>query len=292
MADDPPPPGRPELVRWSHHPHLDQPVLIAAFAGWNDAGDAATTAVRCMEEAWGARAFATIDPEPFYDFTSTRPRVEFDAAGHRRIRWPENRFSASTVTPGPLDVVTLVGVEPELRWRTFCEQVTGVARAVGTRTVVTLGALLAEVPHSRPVSVFGTGGDEATRRRLGLLPSSYEGPTGITGVLSTVFRDEGMTSVSLWAAVPTYVPSAPSPKAALALVERTARLLGVTVDTADLAVAADAYEREVSEVAADDDETLEYVRSLERRYDEEGFDVTDDGSSLVEEVERFLREQD
>lgn len=292
MVDDASPPSTPELVRWSRVPRLTDPVLVAAFAGWNDAGDAATTAVRTLEEAWGSRAFATIDPEPFYDFTSTRPRVEFDADGHRRVRWPENRFAATRLPSAPLDLVTLVGVEPELRWRTFCEQIIGVARAVGARTVITLGALLAEVPHTRPVSVFGTGSDEETTRRLGLLPSRYEGPTGITGVLATVFRDEGLTSVSFWAAVPTYVPSAPSPKAALALVDRTARLLGVTIDTTSLAAEAAAYEREVSEVAADDDETLEYVRSLERRYDEEGLDTLGDGISLVEEVERFLRDQD
>jgi proteasome assembly chaperone (PAC2) family protein len=292
MVDDLSRPPTPEFVRWSRHPRLTDPVLVAAFAGWNDAGDAATTAVRTLEEAWGAREFATVDPEPFYDFTSTRPRVEFDTEGHRRIRWPENRFATTRVPSGPLDLVTLVGVEPELRWRTFCEQVIGVARAVGTRTVITLGALLAEVPHTRPVSVFGSGSDEATTRRLGLLPSRYEGPTGITGVLATAFRDEGLTSVSFWAAVPTYVPSAPSPKAALALVDRTARLLGVPIDTTALAEDAAAYEREVSEVAADDDETLEYVRSLERRYDEEGLDVLGDGTSLVEEVERFLRDQE
>jgi predicted ATP-grasp superfamily ATP-dependent carboligase len=288
------PAGAPRLehVRWRHRPRLEAPVLVAAFAGWNDAGDAATTAVRAINEAWGAEEFADLDAELFYDFTSTRPRVEFADNGEREVVWPANVFSAATVPGTDLDVITLVGVEPELRWRTFSEQITGVAGLFGARMVVTLGALLAEVPHTRPVSIFGTGHDHETTARLGLLPSSYEGPTGITGVVATAGRAAGMSSVSFWAAVPTYVPSAPSPKAALALVERTGRLLDAAVDTADLAEAAEEYEREVSEVAADDEETLEYLRALEHRYDEEGLDVHDDPGRLVEEVERFLRDQD
>jgi proteasome assembly chaperone (PAC2) family protein len=291
MAD---PAETPRLahVRWHRRPTLEAPVLVAAFAGWNDAGDAATTAVRSLNEAWGAEEFAELDAEVFYDFTSTRPRVEFAEDGERAVVWPANTFAAARVPGTGVDVITLVGVEPELRWRTFCEQITGVARLFGTRMVVTLGALLAEVPHTRPVSIFGTGHDHETTARLGLLPSSYEGPTGITGVLATAGRDAGMSSVSFWAAVPTYVPSAPSPKAALALVERTGRLLDAPVDTADLALAAEEYEREVSEVAADDEETLEYLRALEHRYDEEDLDVHDDPGRLVEEVERFLRDQD
>lgn len=289
---DPAPNPRLEHVRWSRRPQLYGPVLVAAFAGWNDAGDAATTAVRALNDAWGADEFASLDPEVFYDFTSTRPRVEFGDNGEREVVWPENRLSAVTVPGTKTDVITLVGVEPELRWRTFCEQITGLARLFDTRMVITLGALLAEVPHTRPVSIFGTGHDHEITARLGLLPSRYEGPTGITGVVATAARDAGMSSVSFWAAVPTYVPSAPSPKAALALVERTARLLDVPVDTDDLAEAATEYEREVSDVAADDEETLDYLRALEHRYDEEDLDVHDDPGRLVEEVERFLRDQE
>ena len=278
-------------LRWSAQPDLpDGPVVIAAFGGWNDAGDAATTAVDHLEEQWGSQSFADIDPEDFFDFTSTRPEVRIDLDGRRRIDWPANVFQAAT-TPEGLGVVTLSGVEPQLRWRTFCDHVLGVAVAVGARTVVTLGALLAEVPHSRPVSIFGTSYDDDAAAALDLLPSRYEGPTGITGVLHSACHDLGIRSAAFWAAVPTYVPSAPSPKAALALVQRTARMLGTTVDVTELKFATDAYEHQVGELVSEDDETIEYVAQLERRYDEEPGSFTD-GESLVDEVERFLRDQD
>jgi proteasome assembly chaperone (PAC2) family protein len=278
-------------LRWLDEPDLPPgPVLLAAFGGWNDAGDAATTAVDQLADQWAARPFAEIDPEVFFDFTSTRPEVRIDLDGVRRIEWPSNTFRA-TVTPGGRGLVTLSGVEPQLRWRTFCDHVLGVAQAVGASTVITLGALLAEVPHSRPVSVFGTAYDDDDATALELLPSRYEGPTGITGVLHAACHDVGIRSAALWAAVPTYVPAAPSPKAALALVQRTARMLDLEVDTTELRFATDAYEHQVSELVAEDEETTEYVAHLERRYDEEP-DSFSDGESLVDEVERFLRDQD
>ncbi len=278
-------------LRWSAQPDLPAgPVLLAAFGGWNDAGDAATAAVDHFAEQWSARPFADIDPEVFFDFTATRPEVRIDVQGVRRIEWPANTFK-HCIAPSGLGVVTLSGVEPQLRWRTFCDHVLGVAIAVGARTVVTLGALLAEVPHSRPVSVFGTAYDEDDASQLDLLPSRYEGPTGITGVLHSACHEAGIRSAALWAAVPTYVPAAPSPKAALALVQRTANLLDVQVDTTELRFATDAYEHQVSQLVAEDEETTEYVAHLEQRYDEEPAGVTD-GDSLVDEVERFLRDQD
>jgi predicted ATP-grasp superfamily ATP-dependent carboligase len=278
-------------LRWTAPPDLpDGPIVLAAFGGWNDAGDAATTAIEHLAEQWKAQPFADIDPEVFFDFTSTRPEVRIDLDGRRRIDWPSNTFRAAT-TPNGRGVVTLSGVEPQLRWRTFCEHVLGVAVAVGARTVVTLGALLAEVPHSRPVSVFGTAYDEDDAAVLDLLPSRYEGPTGITGVLHASCHDLGIRSAAFWAAVPTYVPSAPSPKAALALVQRTSRLLDTTVDLTELQFATDAYEHQVSELVAEDEETTDYVAHLEQRYDEEP-DSFSDGESLVDEVERFLRDQD
>jgi proteasome assembly chaperone (PAC2) family protein len=283
----------PEHLRWERRPTLRSPVVIAAFAGWSDAGDAATTAARFLAERWHAEPFATIDPEIFYDFTSTRPRVEFDEAGERRVSWPDNEFLAASVPGTDVDAVILVGNEPQLRWRTFCDQITGVADAVGARTALTFGALLAEVPHARPVSVFGVGHDERMTRDLGLLVSRYEGPTGITGVLQTAFREAGIPSASMWAAVPTYVPSAPSPKAALALVERVGRILEIELDTSELRDASKAYEDEVSELVEEDDETSDYVRQIEDRYDEEEPQLfIDDAPLLVEEVERFLRDQD
>jgi proteasome assembly chaperone (PAC2) family protein len=282
-----------EHLRWSRRPQLYRPVMLVAFGGWSDAGDAATTAVRYLGDAWGAESFASLDPEHFYDFSATRPLVQFDDADEREVVWPDNTFAAARVEGADLDVITLVGVEPQLRWRTFCEQVVGVARLFDARLLVTFGALLAEVPHARPVSIFGVGHENEVAQRLGLLPSRYEGPTGITGVLQTAARDAGIAAASLWAAVPTYVPAAPSPKAALALVERAGRLLSIEPDTDELRSAATAYENEVSELVDDDDETSEYVRQLELRYDaEEPRLLAEDAPRLVEDIERFLRGQD
>lgn len=278
-------------LRWTSEPELDRPVLLAAFAGWNDAGDAATTATTYMADQWDAEPFADIDPEVFYDFTVTRPEVRFDLDGARRIDWPANEFTSATVPPSGASVVILSGIEPQLRWRSFCDHVIGVALATNARLVVTIGALLAEVPHSRPVNVFGTAYDDESADALDVRPSRYEGPTGITGVLHSACNEAGIRSAALWAAVPTYVPSAPSPKAALALVQRTARLLDATIDLDELRFATDAYEHQVSQLVAEDEETTEYVAHLERRFDEEP-EAFNDGESLVDEVERFLRDQD
>lgn len=278
-------------LRWTLTPDVNGPVLLVAFGGWNDAGDSATTAIDFMAEQWNASAFADIDPEVFYDFTVTRPEVRVDFDGVRRIDWPSNAFRIARVPQHEVDVILLSGIEPQLKWRTFCEHVIGVAIATNARMVVTLGALLAEVPHSRPVSVFGATYDDSGSAELNLLPSRYEGPTGITGVLHNACREAGIRSAALWAAVPTYVPSAPSPKAALALVDRTVRLLDVSIDTTELKFATDAYEHQVSQLVAEDDETTEYVAHLERRFDEEP-DTFSDGESLVDEVERFLRDQE
>ena len=276
-------------VRWSNRPPLRNPVLIAAFEGWNDAGDAASTAARYLAERWNADELAEIDPEEFFDFTSTRPQVRLDDDGQREIVWPTTDVFSATMPGDSGDAVILVGVEPQLRWRTFCAQVTGIATAVGARLVVVLGALLAEVPHSRPVHVVGTTHDPDLTADLGLQPSSYEGPTGIVGVLHAACRDAGLPSASLWASVPSYVPGAPSPKATLALVERTTALLGVWVPTTDLEIASASYERQVSELVDSDEETASYVASLEQRHDDGGDDFPST-ESLVEEVERFLRE--
>jgi proteasome assembly chaperone (PAC2) family protein len=275
-------------VRFSEQPILHSPVLIAAFEGWNDAGDAATGAARYLIDRWDATRFASIDAEEFYDFTTNRPQVRLDDAGVRQIDWPANDvYSGSTPGDGP-DVMILLGTEPALRWRTFCRQITDIASRFDASMVITLGALLADVPHSRPVSVVGTSYDAKVVERLDLQQSRYEGPTGIVGVLSDACRQAGLVAASLWATVPTYVSGAPSPKATLALVERTAALLRVFVPTTDLEIATAAYERQVSELVAADEETSDYVETLERRYDE-GDDHS--GVSLIEEVERFLRER-
>jgi proteasome assembly chaperone (PAC2) family protein len=263
-------------------------VLVAAFEGWNDAGDAATFAARFLAERWDAEPFATIDPEEFFDFTSTRPHVRLDDEGMREIVWPTTTLSAATVPGADLDVMFLVGSEPQLKWRTFCDEIVEVARELDVRLVVTLGALLAEVPHSRPVSVVGTAYDPELVARLGLTQSTYQGPTGIVGVLHDTFRRAGVPSASLWAAVPTYVPSAPSPKAALALVQRIAELLAVPMTTTDLEIASASYERQIDELVADDDDTAEYVARLEQAADEDAGPI--EHGDLIAEVERFLRE--
>ena len=201
-------------LKWEDKPHGAQSVMVAAFEGWNDAGDAATQAVDHLWDAWGARRFASIDPEEFYDFTSTRPHVEIDDGRTRRVRWPVNEFGWAQPS-GDTGVVLLRGVEPQLRWRTFCSQILTVAEAVGCRFVLTLGALLADVAHTRPTPVFGNAYDQHVIDALDLEPSYYEGPTGIVGVLHAECNEAGIDSASLWAAVPSYVPSSPSPKATL-----------------------------------------------------------------------------
>jgi proteasome assembly chaperone (PAC2) family protein len=279
-------------VRWRSRPHLDSPVLIAAFEGWNDAGDAASGAVRYLVERHDGQLVADVDPEEFFDFTSTRPQAEIDEDGVRRVTWPSTDIYTAHLPGDAGDAVLVLGSEPQLRWRTFCAQITGVAQDLGCRLVVILGALVAEVPHSRPVPVMGTVSDPALQSDLGLRPSTYQGPTGVVGVLSAACRDAGLPAASLWAAVPTYVPTAPSPKAVLALLEYTSELLGMWIPTTDLEIAAAAYERQVTELVQEDDETSDYVSQLERRHDDsDDEDVPGAGRSLVEEVERFLRDR-
>lgn len=261
-------------------------MLVVAFEGWNDAGDSATAAVRHLRDAWDATAFAEIDPEEFYDFTETRPTIE-RVGGDARIRWPRNRFSWATPEGAP-EVILLCGMEPQLRWRTFCDQVIEVATATNARLVVTLGALLAEVPHSRPTPVYGTADDPKVADALHLEPSTYEGPTGIVGVLHDRCREAGVNSASLWAAVPSYVPAAPSPKAALALVDRVCDILRTEVDTDELALDAAAYETQISDLVSEDDDTVAYVTQLEESYDHDAMaGLTAD--RLVTEVEQFLK---
>ena len=273
-------------LRWSAQPRLQRPVLIAAFEGWNDAGDAATVAARYLRDRWDANLVATLDPEEFFDFTSTRPQVMLDEDEQRQIVWPSSELYAAE---GDVQALVFIGTEPQLKWRTFCDEIVSVAKESEARMVLTLGALLAEVPHTRPTSVIGTAVDPGLIGRLGLRKSTYEGPTGIVGVLHDRCRTAGLESASLWATVPAYVPGAPSPKAALALVERTADLLSVPIVTTDLEIAAAAYERQVTEVVEGDEEMTEYVEQLEERYVDDGEMVGTDG--LVEEVERFLRDQ-
>ncbi len=282
-----------EHVRLENVPALRRPVLVAAFEGWNDAADAASSAARYLRDRWSARPFADIDPEEFYDFSSTRPYVRLVDGVTRQIDWPSNEISAAELPGTSRDVVVLLGTEPQLRWRTFASEVVGLAGRLNIELVVILGALLADVPHTRPVRVTGTAADSHLVERLDLAHSTYEGPTGIVGVLHDAFRQADLPSASLWAAVPHYVAATPSPKASLALVRRTARLLSTSVTTDDLESAADDYERQVSEVVAADDDVSAYVSRLEASVDEG--DLADmeipSGDALAAELERFLRDQ-
>jgi proteasome assembly chaperone (PAC2) family protein len=292
-------------LRWHHKPELHQPILVAAFEGWNDAGDAASGAARWLADRYGAELVATIEAEDFFDFTTTRPIVEVIDGGTRRITWPDTELWAATTDTGT-DLVVLVGHEPHLRWRTYCRAVTEAADGLGCSLVLTLGALLSDVPHTRPTHVTGTAQSAILQARLDLSRSSYEGPTGIVGVLHGACDDRGIDSASLWATVPTYVSGAPSPKATLALVERAATVLGLSLPTTDLQIASAAYERQIDELVASDEDTAAYVASLEEASDDDVGDglgpmdrlgdledaaplETADPAELVEEVERFLR---
>jgi len=280
-------------VQWDDRPRLRRPVIIAAFEGWNDAADAASEAARYLKGRWGARPFASIDPEEFFDFSSTRPQARLGDGLRREIVWPVTEFSAAALPDASHDVVVLVGTEPQLRWRTFCAQVVGVATELQAEMVITLGALLADVAHTRPVRVTGTAADADLVATLGLERSTYEGPTGILGVLQDAFRSSHVQSASLWAAVPHYVAATPSPKATLALVERAAGLLATQVVTSDLEQRAIDYERQVTEVVATDDDVSAYVRRLEEAADDTGDEPMQlqSGDVLAAELEKFLREQ-
>jgi predicted ATP-grasp superfamily ATP-dependent carboligase len=216
--------------------------------------------------------------------------VHLDDDEVREIVWPATEVHAGTIPGGDQDVIVIIGTEPQLRWRTYCEQLTGIASGQGARLCVTLGALLAEVPHTRPTPIVGTAYEADIVAGLELQPSRYEGPTGIVGVLHDAWRRAGLRSASLWATVPAYVPGAPSPKAALALVERAAAMLQTWVPTTDLEIASASYERQVSELVDADEETATYVASLEQRHDDSPGSIPT-AESIAEEIERFLREQ-
>ncbi|MCP9485522.1 MAG: PAC2 family protein [Gaiellaceae bacterium MAG52_C11] len=282
-------------LRIDARPTLQRPVLVAAFRGWNDGGQGATLAGGYLARVWEAERFAEIDPEGFVDFQANRPHVSLDEGMTRTIDWPENAFYHARVPGAERDVILLLGVEPSLRWRTFSGLVIELARDFGAELVVTLGSLLADVPHTRAAPVTGTASDPALVETLGLQHSRYEGPTGIVGVLQDACRDAGFPAASLWAAVPHYVSLAPSPRAARALCDRLASLLDVAIDTTELAEAEDAYSEQVTEAVSSDAETSAYVEELERRTDEldlEEHEELPSGDSLAAELTRFLRERD
>jgi proteasome assembly chaperone (PAC2) family protein len=268
-------------------------VLVAAFRGWNDGAQGASLAASFLAQAWEARRFADIDPEEFFDFQATRPHVALDEGLTRRIDWPETAFYHASIPGLERDAVLALGIEPNLRWRTFSEEVVELAQDLEVELVVTLGALLADVPHTRPAPVTGSASDPKLVEELGLASSRYEGPTGIVGVVHDACRRAELSSASLWAAVPHYASLAASPKAALALCLRLADLLGTEFDLADLERASAAYEAQVSEAVASDEETEAYVQQLEERRDALGEELDmPSGETLAAELTRFLREHE
>ena len=267
--------------------------MIASFRGWNDGGQGASLAGGYLAKAWSAERFAEIEPEGFFDFQANRPHVSLVEGQTRHIDWPDNAFYHAAIPGLERDAMLLLGMEPNLRWRSFTGMIVELARDLGVELVITLGSLLADVPHTRPSPVTGGATDPELIEQLGLQRSRYEGPTGIVGVLHDACARVGLRSVSLWAAVPHYVSLAPSPRAALALCQRLGDILGTEIDTGELDEAAERYSEQVSEAVASDDETSAYVEELEQRAE-----ILDDeqelpsGDSLAAELTRFLRERE
>jgi predicted ATP-grasp superfamily ATP-dependent carboligase len=268
--------------------------MVCAFQGWNDAGDAASSAVSFFASALDARRFARVESEEFYDFQANRPCVSFNDAGKREIVWPTVEVFEATAPRAPRDLVLVQGVEPSMRWKAFCGQLIDLAEALGVQLVVSLGALLGDVPHTRPVALTGHASDPALVERLGMQTSTYEGPTGIVGVLHSACIDAGLPSASLWAGVPHYVAAATNPKAALALVRRVEGIVGVSVDVSELESAAADYERQVGLAVQSDPDIQAFVERLEQAAEsEEETSPTDvpSGDMIAREFQRFLRQR-
>ncbi|HEY4916949.1 MAG TPA: PAC2 family protein [Solirubrobacteraceae bacterium] len=280
---------------WDRRPAgLRAPAMVCAFQGWNDAGDAASSAVSFLASSLKARSFARIDSEEFYDFQANRPSIRFDEHQVREIEWPTVEIFEAQAPRAPRDLVLVQGVEPSMRWRAFSTHLVDLAEALGVQVVVSLGALLGDVPHTRPVAMSGHASDAALLERLGIQASSYEGPTGIVGVLHTACARAGLPAASLWAAVPHYVAAAANPKAALALLRRVEVLIGVSVDVTELEVAAADYERQVGLAVRSDPDIQAFVERLEQAADSEEQETPEElpsGDIIASEFQRFLRQR-
>jgi predicted ATP-grasp superfamily ATP-dependent carboligase len=282
-------------LQWEHRPDgLRAPALVCAFKGWNDAADAASSAITFVGGALGATRFATIDPEDFYDFQATRPLIKLVEGRTREVVWPAVELYEARVPRAPRDLILLTGAEPSFRWRSFCGLIVELVEALGVQLVVTLGSLLADVPHTRPIAITGIASDSALVAKLGLNSSSYEGPTGITGVLHNACQQAGLPSASLWAAVPHYIAAAPNPKAALALVRKLEGLVGVAVDASTLETAAADYERQVNLAVQSDPDIQAFVERLEQAAgdepDEDSMQLPS-GETIARDLQRFLRQR-
>jgi len=272
-------------------PELRRPVVLAAFEGWNDAAEAASGALAHLHDVWDAQPLVAMDPEEYHDFQVTRPQVTLEPDGRRRITWPATRLSWARPPGSDRDVILVRGIEPSMRWRRFTDELLGHLLEHRPSTVITLGALLADVPHTRPIPVTTTSDDPELLERLALQKSLYEGPTGIVGVLQEVATRRGLPALSLWAAVPHYVGQPPSPKAVLALLSRVEELVQITLPLGDLAEEAQAWEHGVDELAGEDEEIAEYVRQLEEAKDTAELPEAS-GEAIAQEFERYLRRRD
>lgn len=281
------------LIWEGEPPELRSPVLVAAFVGWNDAASAATTALEAVSVALDCEVLARIDPEEFFDFQDNRPTIRLTAGQARRIEWPSNTLLAAPAPTAERDLVLLSGTEPSLRWRAFTDLVLGTAERLGVQMVVTLGALIADVAHTRPVPITGLASDPELVERLGLGNSRYEGPTGIVGVLHDACRRHELPSASLWAAVPHYVAAVPNPKGVLALLRRLEGLTGIAIEASELEEATERFEEQVDRAVAANPEIEEMVRRLEQEQ-AEAVELSDDipsGDAIAGEFQRFLRQR-
>ena len=284
-----------DQVQWSDRPDLRRPLMVVAFKGWNDAGEAATAALDYLVDSFEATEFARIDPEEFYDFTAVRPTVRLLEGRTRVIEWPENTFSAARVAGAENDLILFEGVEPSLRWSGFTQLLIDVATELGAESIITLGALLADVPHSRPVPMTGIASDQSLVEQLGFERSTYEGPTGIVGVIHHACAAAGLRSISLWASVPHYVAAAPNPKAALALIRSFEGATNVAVEARELEESAEDYERQVNAAVASDPDVKSFVERLEQTMDEAADDMPPEkipsADAIARDFQRFLRQR-
>jgi hypothetical protein len=285
-------------LRWEHDPLVRDPVLVAAFAGWNDAADAATDAVDWLAARYGATEFASVDEQVHVDFQAQRPQVTLTDGALRDLQWPTFTVRAAATPDGEPDLVLLTGPEPNYEWRGFCDSVMDLARRAGAHSIVTFGSLLADAPHTRAPQLSGSATDPVTMERLGASRSRYEGPTGIVGVLHDTVRHAGFHAASLWVPVPHYVAAAPNPPAIVALLHGLGRAVDLAVDTRDLRVAARAWSARVDAAVEADRELREYVAGLEDAYDDEGDEGPTtfpgdlpDGDAIAEAFEEYLRDQ-
>ena len=279
------------MIELEDLPPLRDPILVAAFEGWNDAGDTATATLDHLIQLWAATPVAKLDCEDYYDMQVARPRVLREPTGERRIEWPETIVHLARDTPLGRDVLLVRGIEPSMRWITFTEELLGYAEEAGVSLVITLGGLLADVPHTRPIPILVTSHSPDIRQRFDLEPSTYEGPTGIVGILGEAAHGIDLATLSCWASVPAYAGGSPSPKATLALINRLEELLDTLIDHEELPEAARAWEHGVDELAASDEEIAEYVQLLEQAQDASELPEAS-GDAIAKEFERYLRRRD